>query len=123
MIHNPHYLEWQKRQGSQQKESSICSDDPLVRACAEWRAPTNQHERMLHVANVYYLNGWYSEEEWRERIYLEMRNYEFERGCEEIHRLYAECGPSPELLAFCRAALARLSVRFRFPLTGLPLAS
>lgn len=125
MIHNPHYLEWQRRQGSsQQKEVVVgCSDDPLVRACAAWRAPANQHERMLHVANIYYLNDWYSEEEWRERIYLEMRNYQFERGCEEIHRLYAECGPSPGLLAFCRVALARLSARFGFPLTGLPLAS
>ena len=124
VVHNPHYLEWQRRQGAvtPRGATAVCSDDALVRACAAFRAPANQHARMLRVANIYYLNGWYSEDDWRERIYLEMRNYAFERGCEEIHRLYAECGPCADLLAFCRAALERLSVRFGFALTGLPLA-
>ncbi len=114
VIHNPHYLEWQRRRGNVKSEG--CGAGQKL-----WRAPHSQHERMLHIANVYYLIGLYSEEQWKRRIYLEMRQYAFERDCEEIHRTYEELGPGAELLAFCQTALTKLSARFGFPVVDFPL--
>jgi hypothetical protein len=53
-----------------------------------------------------------------------MRQYAFERGCEEIHRTYEELGggsDAAELKVFCQVALSKLSARFGFPVDSLPL--